>query len=509
MKVFEGLEKLRHLEFLKHPVCSARTVSPSTSTVPLVKKIISKTKTATVQKQKPLKAKPIPKESKSKIDTNKLIEDTIDAKQEQQIIQKEDKIEKIEKEIKKIEKENGVENIIADIEKIEKIDAEVKKATHRSKYDMKNVKSKVDSRAPSKSIDRKKGVDKKTESPPATPKKGLTNGTATKIEKTKPAPKAKTSPITTPAKSAKEANNRKVVEARVTSRISSTTATTKVATPRAPKKEEPVKKEEPAKTERKPITRRSKAASPAPKPTTKHDSVPRKVIKKLPIDLLEKASTDSTVSTPSADADTVTKQRAVERRVKRTQEPKTEVEAEIDSASKDVESVETDTKAVKEHVIGEVEKEQLTVKLSHDSTKSAEEGEEEDEYLIVTKEESVEGEEVVKDNEGESLQEEVETKDETEGEGEMKKLKMDEQDSEKKRKILEEGFVEDLPEDEETKDGEDEKQETNIEDKHIEKKSAELESEESGNKKDIGAKSEAQKLGETDDGVDIKETGAY
>lgn len=529
-------------------MCSARTVSPSVSAVPLVKKIISKKAATPVLKQKPVKPKPLPKEiiskdTKSKIDTNKLSEETAETKLSDEIIAKDEKIEKIEKEIKMIEKESGVESIIADIEKIEKIEADVKKATHKSKFDMKNVKSRVDSRAPSKSIERKKGLDRKIESssPPTTPKKNLLNGSATKAEKTKPAPRVKTSPSGTPAKSAKDANNRKVVEARVISRA----APAKTATTRPVKKEEtppqPITAQAVAAapttakpSERKPISRRAKpSGAPTTRSATKSDTLSRKVIKKLPIDLMDKASTDSTVSTPSADVDTFAKPKAVERRVKRAHEPKTDVgekeEVKTDSAPVDVDNVETDTKAVNEKDIvnGVVEKEPLQIKLSHDSTKSAEEGEEE-EYLTVTKEEPVE--EIIKDSEVEILQEEVEAKDETEGEGEIKKLQMDEQDSEKKRKNLQEEITVDLGQDggatvqenegdvvakedeedlERAEEDQEEEGKQTAEDRE-EKKRVEQDSDGSPvDKKDTHPKSDGQRVGETDEVADVKETGSY
>jgi len=432
---------LRHLEFLKHAVCSAKSISPATSTVPLVKKVIAKKTTSAVSKAKPTKAKlniKETKESKIKIDTNKLAEETNEIKVDENKISQDEKLEKIEKEMDKI---NGIESIIADIEKIEKIEADVKKLTHKSKHDMKNVKSKVDSRAPSKSIDRKRGIDKKIESsPPATPKKSTTVPTATmdatvtsvnstsvtKSEKPKQIIKSKPSPTSTPAKSAKDANNRKVVEARVTSK----STLSKTTTARQIKKEESVVSTAastvaPKTVDRKPISRRPRTMTATAKP----DSLPKKAMRKLPIDLIDKASTDSTVSTPSAEVD-INKPKAVDRRGKRAQEVKTEKEKAADELESTKEKTEeTEVKAVSENEIVNDILQDVSVKLT---TNMVTTGEGED-LLVVTTEEVDER----KDYDLHSQQEDLETKDETEGEGELNKLQKEAHDSEKKRNKVE------------------------------------------------------------------------
>lgn len=438
-KIFEGLEKLRHLEFLKHPVCSARSISPSASNV-TVSRSLSKTRQSKIIDNKQNEPKPTvlsksqtkptktklektpPKEVKTKVDTNKLA----DEKKEIDIIDKKE----IEESIKKLDnrilsKDEQIENIKKEIHKIEQVENEEnkKKIVHRSKYDMRNVKSKVDSRAPGKSVDRKKTTEKKIEgdsSPPGTPKKGLINGTATKTEKAKVTAKTNkaSSPLSTPAKSAKEANNRKVVEARVTSRSSSRSLTRKKE--EIPPPLPPTSTINAAlKTERKPISRRPKApVSPVKIAGTKKEteSVPKKISKKPDVNMVMGKAIGQKISKELQKGVAIEKTEVQENKESKVDE-NTLVEV--------TENKETELMAVKKQMQTAQTKESTNTKSQEEEEE--EEVEEEEEYLIITKEESPE--DSIKDNEIGEAEEQIKD----EAEGEIKKLLREEEESEKKK----------------------------------------------------------------------------
>ncbi|KAL6446586.1 hypothetical protein ACFW04_001244 [Cataglyphis niger] len=355
-KIFEGFERLKHLDFLKHPVCSAKTLSPSTSLATLRDKPIKKFGLIEKESKKisePKKEKREPSEPKSikaadeaipkttpqstpiiptskpkteiktkKVAENKKIE--IEAKESK----------KIEKELKEVKKESKKEPI--KVEKPEKREDETKKAdlikaesdktaskeikepkvkpepkkkeAKESKTAIKTELKKSEVTPKPKPSERKakpSGAEKKDsiKSSPTTPKKTL-NGTATKAEISKAAPKTKLAPKiipSLPAKSAKEANNRKVVEQKkseVEKSVAKDTATSVS------------KMSKPKPTDRKPISRRPKPVSPSKTrmpgspakstrstPTTSVKSDKDGVIRKVKGD---KGTTDSsTVSTPS------------------------------------------------------------------------------------------------------------------------------------------------------------------------------------------------------------------
>lgn len=595
-KIFEGLDKLRHLEFLKHPVCSARSISPSASAV-TVARSQSKTrqaeerfkpKTADIAQKdkKPAvdlaakvrstkQVKPPEKSIKQKPDTNKLIEEKKEGekiteeeklegikKLEDKIYDKDEKIENITKEIQKIRQESAVQRIDADIKKIDQNEEDgekqVKKIIHRSKYDMRNVKSKVDSRAPSKSIDRRKTQEKKTEngSPQITPKKSLVNGTATRTEKSRSLSRtSRSSPSATPGKSVKEANNRKVVEARVISRATKAPLKTakKEETPppaSAPAAVPSVPPTLPAKTERKPISRRPKAASPAKKAAVSPvravkqkpgkpevDTAVKKVKGRLATNL-EKS--DSTVPTSLPDVDPTiankdlmklaTESAKVAQEAKTDLEDMTQAEANKVDMKNLTENKETDEEAVKGSETKSPKESVIEIEMKEEAR-----DEEEEEYLIITKEEPVRIEEVDRED---SQQEDVKTRDETEGEGEIKKIHQDEEDSEKKRKLREGEAVAGEEEEKESKkvetegEGEHGEKESEIdekenyekeeveeklkEEKEIEvTKDMEVLPQEKEEKSDESPKtskkeakdSELQKLTDQDEGIDLKEPG--
>lgn len=309
-KIFEGLDKLKHLEFLKHPVCTARSISPSASTVgitsrasskqrsgpavidkllpgegvkaasigsttetnkhiikaatipvaghlPDVKQIKPATTTAPISAPVPPPSKALP-QTKQKVD--KLTSKTEPPKMKTEL-SKPAEVEKISAKTEKPIKTNVTETTKSKVEP-------KPKAESRTSIS----KSKIDSKPP-RSAERKShkpSIDKKSESAkssPTTPKKsveGKINGAASKAETakiTRMSSRSRPSPTTTPAKSTKEANNRKVVESKY-QHVSRTSSTPRGSTTKMTKKEQ---QETPVsmKTERKPISRRPKPGSPS------------------------------------------------------------------------------------------------------------------------------------------------------------------------------------------------------------------------------------------------------
>ncbi|XP_063225933.1 microtubule-associated protein futsch [Bacillus rossius redtenbacheri] len=366
-KIFEGLDKIRHLEFLKHAVCSTKSISPSTSAVamtartggkqkstpavidkilpgesmvktppkpldigkqPVAKSAtipvsgvqqtkpstpISTTTTPTTAKAppqaKPKVEKPTSKTEppKSKTETNKILEG--------------DKhVSKVDKHAEKI------------AEKITKTVSETKSKEHKSKIDSKTstAKSRIDSKPP-RSLERRKEravTEKKgdVKSSPTTPKRSVehkVNGAATKTEvaKVSRAPsKGRPSPTSTPAKSAKEANNRKVVESKY--HVARAASSSRAPVTKTVKKEQHDNVSVPQKPERKPMSRRPKPSSPSksskapgsPAKSSSAKSTPTPSVKsdkdgviRKPKTEIEKVTTDSSaVSTPStAEPETV------------------------------------------------------------------------------------------------------------------------------------------------------------------------------------------------------------
>ncbi|XP_011299189.1 microtubule-associated protein futsch [Fopius arisanus] len=334
-KIFEGIERLRHLEFLKHPRCTAKSISPSASLVAL--------------KDKPMKIQKMnlmDRETKRAIEVRKAKRED-ETKQKIELTQPEKGEEKPKpipkkKEIvenKKIDsdiKENGVK----DVKKIDKELKDIKDAKKMIKDDVKKTeviknkpetektavikemkpkperKEKKITKEPIQKISLPKAKaeaapEKKTKAP--TPKK-IVNGVSPKPEdKVKAAP-AKSAPKTAakvlPAaapKSAKDANNRKVVEQKNIERMSMSKAAAK------PKATPP--------TEKKPVPRRpkpsgspSKAKFVAGSPIKSAKSTPTASVKSDKDGVMRKIKTEkgtadsSTVSTPSAiEIDSMTK----------------------------------------------------------------------------------------------------------------------------------------------------------------------------------------------------------
>ncbi|KAG5672421.1 hypothetical protein PVAND_002551 [Polypedilum vanderplanki] len=469
-KIFEGLDKIKALEFLKHPICSVKTVTPSLSTSTLSKKALkgeriidsaplkSLKKPERIEKvEKPEKLPDLEDNKKSIAQPdNRLIEEQQqEQKSEEQVdnVAVEETVTKAEKkevksvskaktgnakpinnkvDAKKVETKKPIETeqtAINDKDKEEtddKEEVETKEVTEpevETKPKAKvaktkpNVRSRIDSRPPKSmtTADRKAAATKKEQekdqkSSPTTPKKTsdpakLPNGTAIAVKEDKPVEKAKIkslarlqkdSPKTTPAKSTKDANNRKVLEARTVATAS--TRVTKQSTTHEDKKE--------VKTfEKKTVAKRTlkKVGSPM--------KISRKDVKKS-IKSEKNGTTDSSlVSTPSEDVQKKITTGVLEAdpvKQKELNELKEEQEA-----VREIEAVfQKDQEKHRSHGII------LDHRELHESTTEAEE---EEEYLIIEKEEPYTEDSI---NEHESNKDE----------GEIQKHQRDLDESEKKLK---------------------------------------------------------------------------
>ncbi|XP_066246626.1 microtubule-associated protein futsch-like [Euwallacea similis] len=332
-KIFEGLDRLKSVEYMKHPTCTVKTFISS-----------KKTKQDVLEK----------------------------------LAVKEKKENKIE-ETKKSSEMNG------DVVRAKRIE-DVVDFKSKTKPDNKpKVKEEV--------VQKKKVASEKKG--PATPKKTLIenkkNGDIKEKEKRVT---QKPSPDATPAKSAKDASNRKVIENK-----------------KAPQKKEQISPPKPTseskpKLERKPISRRPKTAkSPVKKPSQNGTQKPDSLFKKGKLD--KEGTTDSsTVSTPSADQDSILKKdisKLTPEEIQQLKEQELEELKEEQEVNKEIEAVFRKS-AAEESEPGVRQVKESSIDL------------ETEEYLIVEKEEHSE----------------LENK-----EDEIQKLARDSEESEKQRKSSE------------------------------------------------------------------------
>nr|XP_023013573.1 microtubule-associated protein futsch [Leptinotarsa decemlineata] len=327
-KIFEGLDRLKNLEFIKHSVCTERSLVPisitkKTAKETIIEKVTSKERT------------PVDKKENKIIENNLITAVNGDIKEKEKIVKKSDSTESDRSiKTKKIEDHKLIEN-----------------GDKSFKPKTRTAKSRSDSQQ------RKKTVEKKAS--PTTPKKSIENGEAKKP--TKP------SPIGTPAKSAKDATNRKVIESK--------TKREAMVKPQQPTESKP-------KVERKPISRRPVAKkapiSPAKKLVSsvqKPDSISRKG------KLDKEGTTDSsTVSTPSADQDTALKKDLSKLTPEEIQQLKAQELADLKEEQEAVKEIEAvfrkgETLPAQDEALRKVKDESLDEKLNKE------------EYLIIEKEE--------------------------------------------------------------------------------------------------------------------------
>lgn len=329
-KIFEGLDRLKNLEFMKHPICSAKSLSPTSSTIKLsikptpkpalIEKVaeIEKKQSETVKAVKQVgemkKSTPPPPKPKPKADRPKEKPKTdLDSKPE----------------TVKIDRKTT--------EAVQKVEKEVKK--EKPKRTMQKPQEKKTQKPPEKKTDSVK-------SSPTTPKKTvenkLTEMAATRTEMKTRASRAKASPTSTPAKSAKEENNRKVVELK--SRES-----TKLQKAPPPRREEPKKIEK--SVGKKPTASPKGVKSLSPIKAAKQPAKHRLDVKKSSKPEKDIITDSSAVSTPST------------------------VDAELTKAKEEAEK----TKEISESKLEDVSR-----KASEDTGKSISK-EDDDEILIIEK----------------------------------------------------------------------------------------------------------------------------
>ncbi|KAL4713797.1 hypothetical protein ACJJTC_012314, partial [Scirpophaga incertulas] len=438
-KIFEGLEKLKHLEFLQHPTCTGRemlasapptttTTTTTTTSTKASKHIISKVskeRSIISEKAKEDKiAEPEPSlmkdetDSKNQID-NKLLselvgdEDTkiesvlndaiaarVDTKLDDKldstiigILPKKGDIKKkernIEKRTKRIDKTDDLKDSVAKGTDTKKAESEVKTKTDikkkqdklkietisRSKASHRTVQKSVDKKVVSSTTDKKSLIDK---SPPTTPKKQLepklSASTVQTISKEKVKVKTrKLSPGSTPAKSAKEASNRRVVE----SKYKQSSPKREPSQKSADKKEQ--KKREPISRRPRPLASPVKGLKAIKSPSksnkmAKVDTSKLKGIQRVNYEDILKDAKKSDEDT-SKSLDDIKQQELDERE---EQEIVREIEAVF---NRDSEAEE------KTDYVGRSDIEKITCMLDNVKTTTMVDGEYEEEYLIIEKEE--------------------------------------------------------------------------------------------------------------------------
>lgn len=406
-KILEGLDKMKHLEFVKHPVCTANKIEATFSSTILSKKQL-KSALADKSTHEPILPSKVTRNVVAQEKDNKMVTET--------------------KSIIKTEKENNVADETENNEtKVIKLDEKEPEKDNKIASESKPiVKSRIDTRPP-KSLEKKLKKDSSTEkksSPITTPKKE-TKQQKEKEKEREIRPKvisrvAKTSPSSTPAKSTKEANNRKVLESK-----QRTVKTVKKEVSQLNDKKENVKE---LKVERKAISRRPKPAAGSPMKSVKKANSIRKPKSDKGV-----ASDSSVVSTPSAD----------DVKVKKIAEQEKQIL--LDDLIEEQEAVREIEAVLQRSESKQISDEHRAIIDKQDSTTEADEDEE---YIIIEKEEQYTEDSV---NEPEST--------ELTGKEEVKHQR-DSQESEKKRKPSIETTEEELeeephqPADQDKSDGE-------------------------------------------------------
>ncbi|XP_049820666.1 microtubule-associated protein futsch isoform X2 [Aethina tumida] len=386
-KIFEGLDRLKQLECIKHPVCSEKSLSP----VSIIK---SKQKETILDKVVPTEKPKVPLEKKEKPEKirqeNKLIENNIKNGDVNGVIQEKPVSEKVVKKSESTDSEKSAKG---------KKQEEAKLVENGDKLKQKPKTENKPPKARAESQQRRKPTEKKAS--PTTPKKSVDNKTNGEV---KPKTVMKPSPSATPAKSTKDANNRRVIE-------SKKAAPKRESAPSKPSESKP-------KVERKPISRRPKETPKAPiSPVKKMNGVhkPDSISKRGKLD--KEGTTDSsTVSTPSADQESILKKDLSKLTPEEIQQLKAKELADLKEEQEAVKEIEAVFKK------GEKIKDDESSNLRKIKDISIDDKMETEEYLIIEKEEI----------EHDSLDEKDTKEDETQ------KLARDSEESEKQRKLSDE-----------------------------------------------------------------------
>ncbi|CAF4861163.1 unnamed protein product [Pieris macdunnoughi] len=439
-KIFEGLEKLKHLEFLQRPTYTGRQMSAA-SNIATSKTTATLSTAAPIKNTKTLASKinreKIEKKDEKSIETdmqvskfdkikevsnnvidNKLISELVDeenkqlesvlneaiishvdTKLDEKILQNDIAKDSKQKKGKKKEKSTDIKtkrmdktdetkdttHSKFDTKKIDvdsKLKAEAKKKSEKPKSELyasvtksrtNRITQKVTDRKTTTSLDKKIVADDK-KSPPATPKKSIDVKSQSQLAKDKVKLKTrKVSPGSTPAKSVKEASNRRVVESKY-----------KQASPKrdliqkAGEKREPKMKREPISRRPRPVTSPIKGLKSAKSPSKSIKSSKADTSKLMGLqrvnyeDILKEAKKSDEETSKSFDE---IKQQEFDEREE--QEIVREIEAVFNRDSEVEERVE---------YVGRSDIEKITCLL--DDTKTGNiDGDFEEEYLIIEKEE--------------------------------------------------------------------------------------------------------------------------
>ncbi|KAK3911697.1 Microtubule-associated protein futsch, partial [Frankliniella fusca] len=288
VKIFEGLDKIRHLEYLKHPRCTAKSLSPSPSIVGLSAKTQVRKYTPTVLdkitpgEQQKTYSRTVPTSETTKhhvlktatipiaggVPDTKVYRatNTTTTSKSQVIIKKVEKVKTEPEKQERVEKDTvSSENKLEDNQHIkeEKI-KETLRSRSKPRQTSHSKERKVVKSTEKKDGEKKEKKEEKTS--PTTPKKsvdGKLNGVSTRSESTSRANgKTRRSPSATPAKSAKEANNRKVAESKTQSTRAASLS--RASTAKAARKEEIIESTVKAKQAEKQIMgKRPKPVSPS------------------------------------------------------------------------------------------------------------------------------------------------------------------------------------------------------------------------------------------------------
>lgn len=384
-KIIEGLDKMKHLEFVKHPVCTANQIEASFSS-----SILSK------------------KQLKSALADKSTHEPSILPSKVTKTIVAQEKDNKTVTEMKALQqKSNEKENIaVTNDGGNEKDETKIQAKDNKSVSESKTVvKSRIDSIRTSKPTTEKKlkkesSAEKKS-SPIATPLKDAKP--KEKDTKRKVLSRiTKSSPSSTPAKSTKEANNRKVFE----SKQKITVKTVKKDSSQTVEKKEV--KEVKEKTERISISRRPKPAAGSPMKAVKSKATKENAVRKPKLED-KKVTPVPIVTVDSKDEKPEEKDKPII----------IDDEKEEEEAVREIEAVLQRSEVKRKE---EINLEHRTIIDKQDSTTEADEDEE---YIIIEKEELCT--EDTSANEPESAQL-------TGQEEEIQKHQRDSEESEKKRK---------------------------------------------------------------------------
>nr|XP_018905102.1 PREDICTED: microtubule-associated protein futsch-like [Bemisia tabaci]XP_018905111.1 PREDICTED: microtubule-associated protein futsch-like [Bemisia tabaci] len=288
-KILEGFERIRHLEFLKHPVCSAKSLSPSVSTVNFgrssskqrtytsveksgTENIKTKNVTDVNEKTVSRSVSAVSSSQKSSSTVTSTIKSKVSNKTE---IKKSELTEKKQEVdgpvISELQKDSGEKKETKSVMKAdEKPKANIEKKEHKAG----EVKPTQKTKTERSRIAEKKSIsgEKESKSPPESPRKTSDtkiNG-KTDINRLRSITKTR-SPSATPAKSTKEEKNRKVVESKTVTRTARSTSKPPVAAKKQPvatKKEEDKKETEKKEVEKKEADKKETVRA-APRPERK------------------------------------------------------------------------------------------------------------------------------------------------------------------------------------------------------------------------------------------------